>query len=285
MPSKNIERSRRPGALILAVGGVLLVIFLVAGLLAHHIVPHGPSEQNLSRKLEPPSLEYPLGTDTLGRCLFSRILYGIRSTLGLAASVTVLVVVIGVAVGLSCVVFPRLDAPLMRLTDCFFAFPSIVLILVTISILGPGVPGMILALSLPGWPKYARVVRSVGLGIREMSFIEATQALGAGRWYIFRRCYLPGILAPVLTIATIGIGGKIVSIAGLGVLGLGIQPPTPEWGSMLNQGLPMLRYAPHVFLASGGVIVLAILAFTLTGEGLRDIIDPQIKEQGEPWRI
>ncbi len=134
---------------------------------------------------------------------------------------------------------------------------------------------LVIALTLPGWPKYARVARSTALGLRERGFVEATRAVGGGPFYVLRRCILPGVLPPVATIATLGIGGKVIQIAALGFLGLGIQPPTPEWGTMLIKGLPVLGQAPHISLSATGAIAVSVLAFTLLGEGLRNAMDPR----------
>lgn len=275
----------KPGSKGICLGGAVLLVILTTGIFAEGVAPHDPTQQFLAQRLTGPCHEFPLGTDALGRCVLSRIIFGIRPTLGLALVVTVVVAFIGTAVGLLSVVIPRLDGLLMRITDCFFAFPPIVLILVAVNILGPGMISLAVALSLPGWPKYARVARSVALSLKERTFVQAAYALGAGRGYILRRYYLPAVLAPVLTIATIGVGGKIVYIAGMGVLGLGVQPPIPEWGSLLCKGLPLLSVAPHISLCSGAAIVLASAAFTLSGEGFRDFFDPKGKEVEMAWRI
>ncbi len=275
----------KPGSKGICFGGAVLLVILTMGLFAGHIAPHDPTQQFLAQRLTGPSHEFPLGTDALGRCVLSRIIHGIRPTLGLALAVTVVVAFIGTAVGLLAVVIPCLDGLLMRITDCFFAFPPIVLILVAVNILGPGMISLAAALSLPGWPKYARVVRSVALSLKGRTFVRAAEALGAGRGYILQRYYLPAVLAPVLTLAAVGVGSKIVYVAGMGVLGLGVQPPIPEWGSLLCKGLPLLAEAPHISLCSGAAIVLASAAFTLSGEGLRDLLDPKGKEVEAAWRI
>ena len=274
----------KSGSKGIAIGGAVLLILLTVGIFAETFAPHDPTRQFLAQRLSGPSLDFPLGTDALGRCVLSRIIHGIRPTLGLALAVTLVVAFIGTAVGLLSVAVPRLDGLLMRITDCFFAFPPIVLILVTVNILGPGLISLAAALCLPGWPKYARVARSVALSLKERTFVQAALALGADRGYLLRRYYLPAVSAPVLTIATIGIGGKIVYIAGMGVLGLGVQPPVPEWGSLLCKGLPLLAVAPHISLCSGAAIVLASAAFTLSGEGLRDYFDPKSKEVEVAWQ-
>ena len=266
------NRWLRPGLLA---GVVLSMGLIVCAVFAPALAPHDPDKQHLAHRLEGPSAEFPLGADKLGRCVASRLLYGLRPSLGLAISVTLLVAGFGVILGITAAYFRPLDAVLMRIADCFFAFPSIVMALLAISILGPGMISLVIALALPGWPKYARVARSVALGLRERTYVEATQAMGAGPLYVLFRCILPGVLPPVATIATLGIGGKIIQVASLGFLGLGVQPPTPEWGTMLIKGLPALDVAPHLALSAVAVIALSVLAFTMLGESLRNAMDPR----------
>ncbi|MFW5722833.1 MAG: ABC transporter permease, partial [Desulfohalobiaceae bacterium] len=256
-------------------GAALCLGLIVCAVFAPAIAPHDPEKQHLAHRLDGPSSTYPLGTDKLGRCVASQILFGLRPSLGLAVSVTALVVCFGVGLGMIAAYFKPLDAVLMRVTDCFFAFPGIVMALISISILGPGLVSLVIALALPGWPKYARVARSTALGLRERGFVEATRAVGGGPLYVLRTCIMPGVLPPVATIATLGIGGKVIHIAALGFLGLGIQPPTPEWGSMLIKGLPVLGQAPHISLSATAAIAVSVLAFTLLGEGLRNALDPR----------
>lgn len=264
----------------LIVGTIVISLMLLAGLAAPVLAPHDPQSQNLVGRLASPSFDYPLGTDNLGRCVASRLLHGVRPTLGLALAISVTVAIIGLIVGLSCSLSPILDSLLMRIADMFFAFPQLILSLVIIGITGPSFWGMLIALVLPGWPKYARVVRTAAVSASTAGFVEATRALGAGRLYILRRCLLPHVLPQVVTIFTVGVGGKIVSIASLGVLGLGVPPPSPEWGGMLVKGLPVLAIAPHIAVSAALAIILATLAFTLTGEGLARLFQPQI-ELGE----
>ncbi len=266
----------------LVLGATLVLALLCGGLFAPVLAPHDPEAQNLALRLAAPSPDFLLGTDSLGRCVASRILYGIRPTLGLALAVSLGVALIGLAVGLACTVSPLLDGLFMRLTDGFFAFPSLVLSLVIIAVAGQSLWGLSLALILPGWPKYARVARTVALSAAAGGFVEATRALGAGRLYILRRCLIPQVLPHIGTMLTVGVGGKIVAIAGLGVLGLGLPPPAPEWGGMLVKGLPLLAVAPHMALTAGAAIVLASLAFTLAGEGLQHLLDPITALAGAP---
>ncbi|NCC26135.1 MAG: ABC transporter permease, partial [Deltaproteobacteria bacterium] len=175
------ERWLRPGLLI---GIALALILILAAVFAPWVAPHDPLQQNLARRLEPPGREYILGTDSMGRCVASRIIYGLRPSLALAVSVTAVVASFGLWLGVAAAYFSVLDAPLMRLTDCFFAFPAIVLSLLSIGILGPGLESLIVALALPGWPKYARVARSKAMDLKRQGHVEATRALGAGPLYI-----------------------------------------------------------------------------------------------------
>jgi peptide/nickel transport system permease protein len=257
-------------------GGVIIVLLAILAIFAPFIAPNDPAEQNLEKYLSPPSLKYPLGTDQFGRCMLSRLIYGIRTSLGIASVVTVIVVITGLAIGMISGYYSRIDDILMRITDSVLGFPGIVLALVIVSILGPGISSIIIALSVPGWAKYARVVRGSVLSIKEKEFIESARAIGSSDFHILFRHILPNCIAPVITIATIGVGGKIISIAGLGFLGLGVQPPTPEWGSIMSGGLPLLHSAPHIAIFSGLMIALTVMAFTLLGDGLRDALDPRL---------
>ncbi|MFP4169121.1 MAG: ABC transporter permease [Desulfonatronovibrionaceae bacterium] len=259
-------------------GVVLSSCIVLCGVFAPLIAPHDPTGQNLGERLSGPNREYPLGTDRLGRCLASRLIYGARPSIGIALGATCATVLIGFAVGLPAALFPRLDMLLMRLTDCFFSLPAMVLALVIISMTGPGPWGILLALSLPGWPKYARVVRGTSRSQLALPQVEAVRCMGAGHWYVTRTCLLPWIWPQTATIATLGIGGKVAAIAGLGFLGLGVQPPTPEWGAIMVGGLPVLGMAPHISLFSGLAIAATVLGFTLLGEGLHKIINPFLSE-------
>ncbi|SDL61093.1 peptide/nickel transport system permease protein [Maridesulfovibrio ferrireducens] len=255
--------------------GLLIISTIVAaGIAAPKIVPNNPLEQNLRHRLKGPDSTYPLGTDYLGRCVASRLIYAIRPSIGLALTVTIITSLIGMAVGITAGCFPRLDGLIMRITDCFFAFPGIVAALLCIAITGPGLTGLILAISIPGWPKFARVARSITRTAMNGLHVETVRAMGAGRIYIIRTCVLPKLWPQITTIATIGVSGKVTAIAGLGFLGLGIQPPTPEWGTMMSKGLPTLAIAPHIPLLAGLCIAVSAMGFTLAGEGLRDMLDP-----------
>lgn len=256
------------------IGGVIIVLLAILAIFAPFIT-NDPTEQNLEKYLSHPNIEYPLGTDQFGRCILSRLIYGIRTSLGIATIVTIIVTITGLAIGMISGYYSMIDDILMRITDSVLAFPNIVLALVIVSILGPSTLSIIIALSIPGWAKYARVVRGSVLSIKEKEFIESARAIGGSDFHILFRHIMPNCIAPVITIATIGVGGKIISIAGLGFLGLGVQPPTPEWGSIMSDGLPLLHTAPHIAIFSGLMIALTVMAFTLLGDGLRDTLDPR----------
>lgn len=271
---KNIGKNRDA-----LTGSVVIIILVILGIFAPFIGLHDPTEQNLEKSLLPPSSEYPLGTDQFGRCMLARLVYGIQTSLSIATIVTVIVATIGLTIGIIAGYYNLFDDILMRITDSVLAFPSIVLALLIISILGPSVLTLIIALSVFGWAKYARVVRGITLSIKEKEFIESVKAIGASDFHIMFRHILPNCIAPVVTISTIGVGGKIISIAGLGFLGLGVEPPTPEWGSIMSNGLSVLDTAPHIAIFSGTMIAITVMAFTLLGDGLIDILNPKKKEK------
>lgn len=263
------------GNITLTVGLVIFFTLLLVTVLAPVIAPHDPAEQDLGNRFAPPSPEYPLGTDQFGRCIFSRTLYGGQISLAIAVISTILCVLLGILVGMYAGYYPRLDAPLMRTTDIFLAFPAIVLALPIIAIVGPTPLGIILAILLPGWAKFARVIRSSTLAVRSSGFVEASKATGATDTHILFRHILPNCYGPIIEIATLGLGSKIITITSLGFLGLGVQPPIPEWGTMINQGLTMLEKAPMIALSAGSMIVLFVLATNLIGSELRSILDPR----------
>jgi len=260
---------------LLLIGMIILVIMCFLAVFAPLISPHNPYEQSLKDRFMGPCLDYPLGTDQFGRCVLSRVIYGSQTSLAVAVITTTIVVTIGLFVGLYAGYYRRLDGLLMRFTDIMLAFPSMVITLALVGILGPSVPTIILALAIPGWAKYARVVRSSTISLKTRGFVTSARALGAGDRYIITHHILPNSLAPIMEIATLGLGGKIISIAGLGFLGLGIQPPTAEWGTIMNQGLPYLSRAPLITLSAGVMIVLFVLSTNLIGSEIRDLMDPK----------
>lgn len=259
----------------LTIGVLLFILIFVMAVMAPAISPHDPAEMHLEERLSPPSASFPLGTDQFGRCIFSRILYGAQTSLFIAIISTLIIVPLGIIVGMYAGYFIRLDALLMRLTDIFLSFPSIVLAIAIVGVVGPSPTGVILSLSIPGWAKYARIIRGSTLSLKNSGFVETARSLGATEKYILFRHILPNSYGPIIEIATLGLGSKIISISGLGFLGLGIQPPTPELGTILKDGLVYLQTAPMMALSSGGMIMLFVLAVNLIGSELRSIADPR----------
>jgi peptide/nickel transport system permease protein len=255
---------------IAMVGAVLILFLAFIAVFAPYIAPHDPIEINLKERLLAPNMEYPLGTDNLGRCMLSRIIYGARISLQIGIIVVGITSVIGITLGMIAGYYGGvLDELIMRGVDILLVFPGIILALVIAGILGPGLFNVMLALAIVGWTGYARVVRGVVLSVKEKEYVESARALGVGDWYIITRHILP----------TLGMAYVILAAAALSFLGLGAQPPTPEWGSMLNNGKNFMRTAPHLTIFPGLAIMITILAFNFIGDGLRDALDPRVSEK------
>ncbi len=265
------------------VGIGIIGILLASALLAPVLAPYSPNRQDLSQGLTPPSSQHPLGRDKLGRDIYSRIIFGARISL-LVGVVTVGVSsLIGILVGAIAGFFGGLvDEIIMRLIDILLAFPGILLAIALMAILGPSLGNVILALCLIGWVGYARLVRGEILSLKEREFIVAARAVGTSNGQIIWRHILPNILSPVIVQVTFGLAGAIVAEAGLSFLGLGVQPPTPSWGAMLNEGRQFLLLAPHLSIFPGLAIMLVVLSFNFVGDALRDILDPKSSEVSRP---
>ena len=261
----------------MAIIGLTIIISLAfIAFFAPFIAPHDPIEQNLDKRLLTPCREYPMGTDDLGRCLLSRIIYGARVSLKLGVIVVGIITVIGVTLGLISGYYGGIvDEIIMRLVDVVLAFPGIILALAIAGALGPGLFNVMLALAMVGWTGLARVVRGSVLSVKQKEFVESARALGCSDLHIMTRHILPNVMAPVIVLATLDMAFIILAAAGLSFLGLGAQPPTPEWGSMLNNGRAFMRTAPHLTTFPGLAIMVAVLAFNFLGDGLRDALDPR----------
>lgn len=276
MPGSNGNLNRRN----IAIGLTILGLIFIAALFAETLAPNDPSKASLEKRLSPPSMEYPFGTDQLGRCIFSRVLFGARISLGIGLVVVALSAIFGLLLGGAAGYYGGvLDEALMRIVDGFLAVPSMFLALAVVGFLGPGIANIVLALVAVEWTSYARVARGEMLSLKDKEFLEAAHALGAGDIYIFTHHLLPNALTPILVVATLGIGYAILAAAGLSFLGLGMQPDVPEWGSMLNDGRLYLRTAPHLMIFPGLAITVTVLAINLVGEGVRDMLDPRIKSR------
>ena len=256
------------------IGALILILLLGVAILAPVLAPHHPTEQNLAMDLLASSKDHPLGTDKLGRDILSRILYGARISVLVGISTVSVSLLIGLLVGsLSGYFGGWVDQLLMRLVDILLAFPGILLAIAFTAVLGPGLNHVILALCLIGWTGYARLVRGEVLAIREREYIHAAQALGGSPARIVLLHMLPNILPPLLIQGTFGMAAAIIAEGSLSFLGLGIQPPTPSWGSMLNEGRQFLLVAPHLTTFPGLAIMVTVLGLNLLGDGLRDWLE------------
>lgn len=273
---KRFKRNRA------AVTGLLiLVIFVAAVAAAPLLTSHDPVNQNLSTVLRPPSAEHPLGTDHLGRDILTRILYGGRITLVIG----LLAVAVGLAAGVPLGVVSgyyggRIDLVIQRVTDMLLSFPNILLALALVGVLGVGLQNVIVAVGVSTIPQFIRLVRGSVLTIREQTYVEAARALGAGDRLVLGRHVLANALTPIIVQATLSMGVTILVAAGLGFLGLGVEPRTAEWGAMLGEGRNYIFSAHWTVTFPGLAIFLAVLAFNLVGDGLRDALDPRLRSQG-----
>lgn len=260
------------------VGLILLAVFIFAAVFAPFLTPYNPTERDYRARLKPPSAKHLLGTDYLGRDLFTRIIYGARVSLQVGLISVGLALVAGVFLGSVAGYYGRtLDLLIMRVIDIMLAFPSILLAIAIMAILGPTLSNAMLAIGIVAIPQYARIVRSSVLSVKGTEFIEAANALGLSNARIIFRHVLPNCLAPIIVQATLGVATAILDAAGLSFLGLGAQPPTPEWGAILAECRPYLRNAPWTVAFPGLAIVLVVLALNLVGDGLRDALDPRLK--------
>lgn len=259
-------------------GAVILMALYLMALLAPLLAPYDPIAQDMVRSgVLPPSLEHAMGTDQFGRDVLSRVIYGARISLAIAFIAVAISVSLGCLIGaVAGYLGGWVDAALMRFTDTVLAFPRLILLIMVLALFRPSIALITAVLGLTQWPGTARLVRGEVLSLREQEFVQAARALGLGRARIILRHLMPNVLAPVLVAATLGIGNTIVLEAGLSFLGLGVQPPTPSWGSMVADGRESLIGAWWVATFPGLVIVVTVLAFNLVGDGLRDALDPRL---------
>ncbi|MDH4138214.1 MAG: ABC transporter permease [Anaerolineae bacterium] len=273
--SRALRRLLKNRAAKVGLGVVFLTV--IAAVFAPFIAPYDPIRAELDEIIQPPSGTHLLGTDELGRDILSRIIYGSRISLTLGIVSVGIGLFGGIPLGMIGAYWGGwADLIIMRLIDILLAFPAILLAIVVVSILGPGLYNAMIAVGISQLPIYARLVRGVVLSIKEKEFVEAAKAVGAGDLRIISRHILPNSLAPIIVQATLNIASAILSAAALGFLGLGAQPPTPEWGTMLSKGRLYLRVAPHVTTFPGLAIVITVLGFNLFGDGLRDALDPRM---------
>jgi peptide/nickel transport system permease protein len=268
--------SRNKAAML---GAIIIVVFVLVAIFADVLAPYPPNKITLSERFIPPNWEHPFGTDNLGRDILSRVIYGARISLWVGILTVGLAMLIGVPAGLLAGYRGGgVDSVLMRLVDIFLAFPVIILAIAIVAVRGPGLVNVMLALVAVYWVTYARVTRGVTLVLKKEDYVTAAHSTGVPSWRIMSHHLLPNSLAPILVIATLGLGNAILAEAALSFLGLGIQPPEASWGSMLNFGMQFLRDAAWLTIFPGIAIFLTVLGFNLIGDGLRDAMDPRLRQ-------
>lgn len=261
------------------IAAAFIILLCLMAIFADTLVPHDPLEIYSGKRGVGPSIEHLMGFDHVGRDLFSRVIYGSRVALIVGLGASSIAVIIGVMVGVTAGYFSGWpDKLLSRLTDTLMAFPIIALLFLLASLVGPSLVTTVVVIGVTGWAIYARVVRAQVLSLKRREFVVAALAIGASDLRIIFRHILPNVLAPVIVLATLGVGTIIILEAALSFLGLGIQPPTPSWGGTLSDGRAFILLFPHIAMAPGIMIVLTVLAFNLLGDGLRDALDPRQKD-------
>lgn len=264
----------------MAVAGLgLLAIVTLAAISAPALAPAHPDQLSLTESLKPPGPGHPFGTDYYGRDVLARVLFGARVSLGISVLAQLVAFGLGVTLGVVAGYFGGwVDMVVMRTVDIFLAFPDLLLAIGIAAALGPGLASVLLALGLVGWPGLCRLVRGEVMALRERDFIQAARAIGARSGWIIARHILPNVAAPVLIASSLGMGSRIMQEASLSFLGLGVQPPMASWGSMVHFGLRWLSRAPWLVIFPGLAIAVAVLGFNLLGDGLRDALDPRLRD-------
>ena len=273
---RNWAKLRKNKAALL--GGLILLAYIFTALFAPLLFSGNPSAPNLIMSLEGPSAQYFLGTDELGRSILGRIIWGSRVSLMIALGVVSVGLLVGVPFGLVSGYYGgKVDFGIQRVTDMMLAFPGFLLALGLVAVLGVGLKNTVVSIGISMVPIYIRLVRGCVLTVREQVYVEAARAVGTRDYKIILKHILPNVMVPITVQTSLGMGNAILFAAGLGFLGIGVQPPTPEWGAMLGSGRAYLFNAPHVATFPGIAIFLAVLSFNLLGDGLRDALDPRFK--------
>ncbi|GGE29032.1 diguanylate cyclase [Pullulanibacillus camelliae] len=261
------------------IGLILIVLLILVALFASFLAPHDPTQGDLFSRYKSPSGAHWLGTDELGRDILSRLIYGSRISIQVGLIAVGIALVIGTFLGAISGFFGKwLDMLVMRVIDILMAFPSILLAIAIVAVMGKGLTNTMIAVGIVGIPQFARIVRSSVLSVKESEYIEAARAGGARQFRVLFRHVLPNCMAPIIVQTTLSIGTAILDAAGLSFLGLGVQPPKPEWGAMLDAGRAALQTAPWVVIFPGLAILITVLGFNLLGDGLRDAFDPRTKK-------
>lgn len=272
-PIRDLLRNRSA-----TLGLALIALIVIVALIGPALAPYDPLVPTPLERLEGPSSAHFFGTDSLGRDILSRVIYGSRISLAIGLISVTISLVPGTLLGLLAGYFGgKLDSLIMRLMDVLLAFPAILLAIFITAILGPSLPNTMIAVGIVYIPHYARIVRSSVISLREQLFIQAIGHLGGSHGRVIRGHILPNSLPPIIVYATLGMGTAVLQAAALGFLGLGAQPPQPEWGAMLSEGRQYIQLAPHVAAFPGAAILFLVLGFNLFGDGLRDALDPSLR--------
>jgi peptide/nickel transport system permease protein len=260
------------------VGGAIVFLVVLAAALAFVAAPYSPTQQDIRNLLRPPTLNHPLGTDELGRDTLTRVLFGAQASLEVGIIAVGISLLAGCALGMIAGYLRGItDATIMRIMDGFLALPTLVLALAITAMLGPSLNNAMIAIGITGVPVFARLVRGQVLSVRELEYIAAARALGAGDLRTMLRHVLPNVLAPIVVQASLAMPTAILAEAGLSFLGLGVQPPTPSWGAMLNTAKGYLQQDPWLAIAPGTAIFLTVLGFNFLGDAIRDALDPRLR--------
>jgi peptide/nickel transport system permease protein len=255
-------------------GFLSLITIVMITVIGPFLIPNDPYLANMAERLASPSLTYPFGTDHMGRCIFSRIVIGSQATLGITVLVITTVIFIGIPIGLvSGYIGGRLDSFVMRIADGLIALPEFILAIAIAGFLGPSLTNLMISVVLVKWISYTRIVRGIVLSEREKEYVLAAKVGGCPTWKVITRHLLPQIISPVLVLAALDVGKVILIISSLSYLGLGAQPPAPEWGTMLSEGRPYFQTIPEFMIYPGMAIFIVVLSCNLIGEGLRDKLD------------
>ena len=271
---QKVKKNRIRMKLILF--AALAATLLLITIFAKYICPYDPYAQDLSQAMQPPSATHPMGTDTYGRDMLSRVLIGAQTSISSTFALVAIITVFGTIVGIFCGYYGGVvDSVMMRISDICLAFPGLVFAMAVAAILNGGVQNAVIALALISWPKYSRIARSQTLSMKSLPYMQAAQLAGDSALQMIFRHVLPNIVGPILVTSMLDIGTMMMEIAGLSFLGLGAQPPVAEWGSMMSSGRSMLQTYPWIVLSPGLAIFVSVVIFNLLGDTIRDSMDPK----------
>jgi len=263
---------------IFVVGLIFFLSVIIVAVFADFIAPHSYKELNTSKALLPPQAEYPFGTDQYGRCIFSRIVHGTRIALQVGIIVVAVESLIGVTLGLLAGYYGgTVDKVIMFITDLTWSLPPLIMALAIVTVLGPSLNNVMISIAVVSWAQFTRIVRAKTQSIKNMPYVEAARAFGEGDFNIIIKYILPNVLSPVIVLATLALPQAILSTTSMGFLGMGAQPPAPDWGVILSDGINYMDRAQWISIFPGLAIVYTVLGFNLFGEGLRDLLDPRLK--------